>query len=236
MSLMWSFRIFTEASVGLILLLHILLGLVLASWSLFIAVPFGNTPQLAAVVTTFLGVILTIIGLAIDTSTTWFMVSFSILFPPSFYIFALKAICGYENHSLPADLLRGDPDRNIQILPLLLATVVRIFQTKNSSYSSLTSLKINIFLWPFLAILFERYLYDVHTVNHFKHNLPTQPIPKDTAISIRNLTKVYKSPGFTSKGDVTAVSNLSLDIPKNGIFVMLGSNGFVRFSTSRLSF
>jgi hypothetical protein len=127
---MWSSRIFTETSVGLIIILHILLGLVLASWSLFVAAPFGNTPQLAAVVTTFLGVILTIIGLAIDTSTTWFTVFFSILFPPSFYIFTLKAICGYENHSLPADVLRGDPDRNIQILPLLLVTVVRIYQKK----------------------------------------------------------------------------------------------------------
>lgn len=125
---MWSSHIFTETSIGLILVLHILLGLVLASWSFFVAVPFGNTPQLAAVVTTFLSVILTIIGLAIDTSTTWFMVSFSILFPPSFYIFTLKAICGYENHILPADVLRGDPDRNIQILPLLLAAVVRIYQ------------------------------------------------------------------------------------------------------------
>ena len=122
---MWSSHIFTETSIGLILVLHILLGLVLASWSFFVAVPFGNTPQLAAVVTTFLSVILTIIGLAIDTSTTWFMVSFSILFPPSF---TLKAICGYENHILPADVLRGDPDRNIQILPLLLAAVVRIYQ------------------------------------------------------------------------------------------------------------
>ena len=124
---MWSFRIFTETSIGLIVILHILLGLVLASWSFFIAAPFGNAPQLAAVVTTFLGVILAILGLVINISTTWFMCFFSTLFPPSFYIFALKAICGYENHRLPADVLRGDPDRNIQILPLLLVAVVRVY-------------------------------------------------------------------------------------------------------------
>ena len=50
-------------------------------------------------------------------------------------------------------------------------------------------------------------------------------LPEDIAISIRGLTKTYKTSWFTSKGDVNAVSNLSLDIPKTGIFVILGSNG-----------
>ena len=53
----------------------------------------------------------------------------------------------------------------------------------------------------------------------------TPQLPEDMAISIRGLTKIYKTSRFSSKGDVTAVSNLSLDIPKTGIFVLLGSNG-----------
>jgi len=52
-----------------------------------------------------------------------------------------------------------------------------------------------------------------------------EDLPDDLAISIRDLTKTYKGSRFSSKGDVTAVSNLSLDIPKTGIFVLLGSNG-----------
>ena len=55
----------------------------------------------------------------------------------------------------------------------------------------------------------------------------TPQLPEDVAISIRGLTKTYKTSRFSSKGDVTAVSNLSLDIPKTGIFVLLGSNGWV---------
>jgi len=51
------------------------------------------------------------------------------------------------------------------------------------------------------------------------------PIPENTAISIRNLKKVYKSPWFSRKMDVTAIEDLSLDIPKTGIFALLGSNG-----------
>ena len=53
----------------------------------------------------------------------------------------------------------------------------------------------------------------------------TPQLPEDMAISIRGLTKIYKTSRFSSKGDVNAVSNLSLDIPKTGIFVLLGSNG-----------
>lgn len=50
-------------------------------------------------------------------------------------------------------------------------------------------------------------------------------LEEDTAISIRNLTKIYKARKFSTKKDVTAVSGLNLDIPKTGIFVLLGSNG-----------
>ena len=62
----------------------------------------------------------------------------------------------------------------------------------------------------------------------FWRNAPThvgEDLPDDLAISIRDLTKTYKGSRFSSKGDVTAVSNLSLDVPKTGIFVLLGSNG-----------
>lgn len=52
-------------------------------------------------------------------------------------------------------------------------------------------------------------------------------MPENTAISIRNLTKVYKTSKLSSKGDIAAIRNLNLDVPKTGIFVLLGSNGCV---------
>ena len=53
-------------------------------------------------------------------------------------------------------------------------------------------------------------------------------IAPDTAISICNLGKDFK-PGFfkREKDVVTAVTDLSLEIPKFGIYVLLGSNGCV---------
>lgn len=53
------------------------------------------------------------------------------------------------------------------------------------------------------------------------------PLPENTAISIKNLKKIYRSPRFSRKKDVIAIEDLSLDIPKTGIFVLLGSNGQV---------
>ena len=50
------------------------------------------------------------------------------------------------------------------------------------------------------------------------------------AISIHNLNKTFTSPWYNKKEDVTAIADLTLDIPKTGIFVLLGSNGQVFFS------
>ena len=127
MALTWKFRIFAETNTGLILIVHLLLGLVLASWSFFVAVPFGKSPHLAAVASTFLGLVFAVLALVIKSSRSGILFIFSILFPPSFYIFALKAICGYENHQFPTNILKGDPDRGIVLLPLLIAAIVSQF-------------------------------------------------------------------------------------------------------------
>ena len=51
-------------------------------------------------------------------------------------------------------------------------------------------------------------------------------VPPDAAISIRNLGKDFRTSIFGGKKNrVVAVSDLSLEIPKYGIYVLLGSNG-----------
>ncbi|CAA7266935.1 unnamed protein product [Cyclocybe aegerita] len=214
-SLIWKFTIFTETNTGIIVILHVLLGLVLASWSFFIAVPFGKSPQLAAVVTTFGGIVFAIFGLVIRSRSSGTLFVFSILFPPSFYILSLRAIAGYENHESATNALKGDIDQGIVLLPLLIGAVI------------------DVFLWPWLAVLWERHIYDAKVPGRRSSwvfwkkasSYQAPPMPENTAISIRHLTKVYKTSRFSSKGDVTAVTDLSLDIPKTGIFVLLGSNG-----------
>ncbi|KAF9471812.1 P-loop containing nucleoside triphosphate hydrolase protein [Pholiota conissans] len=217
-SLIWKYLIFVETNAGLVVAVHLLLGLTLASWSFVIAVPFNSSPQLAAVISAFLVIVFAIFGLVLKANETGVLFVFSLIFPPSFYIFALKAICGYENNRLPTNVVEGDPDNGILLLPLMVAAIV------------------DIFLWPILAVMLERCIY--HTAGPTSARLPKTPYlseksngknndapSKGVAISIRNLTKVYRGSTFWSRKKVTAVQDLNLDIPKTGIFVMLGSNG-----------
>ncbi|KAF9004918.1 P-loop containing nucleoside triphosphate hydrolase protein [Hymenopellis radicata] len=213
-AIIWHYRIFTETNVGLVLIVHLLLGFLLASWSFFVATPFGKSPQLAAVASTFLSIVFAIIALAFSRAGNGAAFIFTIIFPPGFYIFAIRAICGFENHLIPTDALKGDPDNGLMLLPLIIAAII------------------DIFLWPWLSALWERRLYDARNPRpkrrwFSKRQAPVLPQLKDgLAISIKNLGKTFSTSFFRPKKNVvTAVDDLTLDIPKYGIFVLLGSNG-----------
>ncbi|KIK71569.1 hypothetical protein GYMLUDRAFT_33772 [Collybiopsis luxurians FD-317 M1] len=231
-SVIWHFRIFTMTSGGLIFIVHLLLGLIFASWSFFVAAPFGKSPQLAAVASTFLSIVFAILALVFTRASTGAAFIFSIIFPPGWYIFAIRAICGWENHLLATDILKGDPDSGLTMLPLLIAAII------------------DVFLWPYLAVLLENRLYDARNPPSASTKRrkpmfswlrrrqspadvePTANIPSDIAISISNLNKTFSTSIFRSKkGLVTAVEDLSLDVPKYGIFVLLGSNGAGKSTT-----
>ena len=125
-SIVWHYRIFSGTNVGLLLIVHLLFGFSLASWSFFIAAPFGKSPQLAAVASTFLGIIFALLALVFSKATTRVATIFSLIFPPGYYIFAIRAICGWENHQIPTNILKPDPDSNLTLLPLIIAAVVRL--------------------------------------------------------------------------------------------------------------
>jgi ATP-binding cassette subfamily A (ABC1) protein 3 len=124
-SLVWHFRLFPKTNGVLIVVIHILLGLVLASYSFFTAIPFGKSPHLAAVVSTFLAIIFAILGLVVKAGGRGILFVLSILFPPSFYMFALTALTGYENNQLATNVLHPDPDKGVVLLPLLIAGIVK---------------------------------------------------------------------------------------------------------------
>ncbi|PIL31168.1 ATP-binding cassette transporter [Ganoderma sinense ZZ0214-1] len=225
-SIIWHFRIFTATNVGIIIVVHLLLGLTLASWSFFVATPFGKSPQLAAVASTFLAIVFAILALVFSRASTGAAFIFTIIFPPGFYIFAIRAICGWEVHQIATNVLQPDPDNALRLLPLIIAAII------------------NVFLWPYLAVLWESRLYDARNpstrswlsrIFKRKHSGATDgvpPIGPGTAISIRNLGKDFKPPFFKGDKDlVTAVSDLSLEIPKFGIYVLLGSNGAGKSTT-----
>ncbi|KAG1879528.1 hypothetical protein C8R48DRAFT_589537 [Suillus tomentosus] len=214
-SIIWHYRIFSGTNVGLVLGVHLLFGFSLASWSFFVAAPFGKSPQLAAVATTFLAMIFAILALVFSRASTITATIFTVIFPPGYYVFAIRAICGWENQQIPTNIMKPDPDTNLILLPLIIAAIV------------------DVFLWPYLGVLLERRLYDAREPSRGfwsccrrqkKADRPTHP--NGVAISVRNLGKTFSPSLFhREKRPVTAIADLSFDVPKSGIFVLLGSNG-----------
>ena len=95
-------------------------------------------------------------------------------------------------------------------------------------------MQVAVLIWPYIGALWERSLYDTHDPNtrwwglRKKKKEDVTPLPPNIAISIRNLGKEFTRRSFTGKKTVvTAISDLSVDIPSHGIFVLLGPNGCV---------
>ena len=65
MALIWKFRIFTGTHVAIILLVNLLLPLSLASWTFFLAAPFGRSPQLAAITSVLVSFLFAILALVL---------------------------------------------------------------------------------------------------------------------------------------------------------------------------
>jgi len=157
---------------------------------------------------------------------------FTIFFPSGFYIFVIRAICGFENNQIPTSVIEADPDNNLRMIVPVIAAIVCPPYPHFCPGADARCSQINIFLWPYLGVLLERKLYDPpdplsRTWYGTKKPNPAEgaAMPPDTAISVQNLGKDFKPPLFSEKEPVTAVADLSFDVPKNGIFVLLGSNG-----------
>lgn len=238
MALIWKARIFTATNAGIMIGLHLLTGygyhfpirlsnladglflrLSLASWSLFVSVPYGKSPQLAAISTTFLSLLLAILALVLSPrASIGLQMIFTLLFPSSFFVFVVSAIAGFEATETPTSFIRPDPQRGGRIGALFLIAVI------------------NIFLYPCLAVWWERGRYGAKNSKQGKSWLPwrrikneEQPIVSEgSAIEVRNLNKTFEGPGFwpfKPARKVTAIEDLSLTIPRHGIFVLLGANG-----------
>ncbi|KAG9080644.1 hypothetical protein FRC06_006317 [Ceratobasidium sp. 370] len=149
-AVVWHYRIFSKTNVGLLIAIHIITGLSLASFSLVASLPFRKSPQLGAIATTFLTVLLSIIALLIRRSPTLCAV-YTLIFPPGFFVFAIKAVSHFERdlHGAPVGAARGasigtaDGVRDGRILGSVLGVAV-----------------VNIFLWVLIAGIVERWMFE----------------------------------------------------------------------------
>ena len=123
-SVIWHYRIFAGTNGGLVFIIHLLMGLSLASWSFFLAVPFGKSPQLAAVASVFCCILFAILAQAWSGASSGAGFIYTIIFPAGYYIFVVRAMAGFEVHQIPTSVLKPDPDNGLRILPFIIAAIV----------------------------------------------------------------------------------------------------------------
>ncbi|KAG8734715.1 hypothetical protein FRC10_011501, partial [Ceratobasidium sp. 414] len=250
-AVIWHYRIFAKTNLGLLIAIHIITGLSLASFSLVASMPFRKSSQLGAIATTFFAVLLSIIALLIRHHPTVCAV-YTLVFPPGFFVFAITAISRFERdlHGAQVGTARGasigtaNGARDGRILGSVLGVAV-----------------LNVFLWLLIAGILERWMFepgagdrkvearqgswfsrlfgiDAHSSPspHEPDEIPLTPIiaskshPLPPAITLTNLTKTFP-PAKHHAPRITAVKNLSLSIPARGIFVLLGANGSGKSTT-----
>ncbi|KIJ48856.1 hypothetical protein M422DRAFT_161958 [Sphaerobolus stellatus SS14] len=241
-ALVWHFRIFTGTNVGIMIVIHLLTGLSLASYSFTLSL-LPLPAALAASISTFVSVLLALIALVLSShASNGAATIFTLIFPPGFFIFAVRCLAGWELHQIPSNVLKRDPDSGLIMISLWVVALITIF------------------LYPYLAIVLERKYYDAHDApapktktktNSKRSWLPWRSAhasPSPTAIPAPalspstpstqsleppaiHLTALSKSfhpftwSPFSKTPPVTAIQSLSLSVPRKGIFVLLGSNG-----------
>ena len=125
----WHAKLWTGTSAGLLIAIHLLTGLSLASWSMFIMVPFGKSPQLASIMSMTLSVVWCIIGMQFSGIKTSIAFVLILIFPPTFYPIAIRCITGFETNLVPTSATTPDPEYDLTLSSLLIAVAVRSFST-----------------------------------------------------------------------------------------------------------
>ena len=122
--MVWKFLVFYETSMAVMLLIHILPGLVLASWCFFVAAHFGKSPQLASIVASVLCIVFAVIAIAFKSTGLGVRIVLTLIFPPTLYIYSIVTVSAYEYNERPANLVQADPLKGQTLLPLLIVGIV----------------------------------------------------------------------------------------------------------------
>ncbi|KAL1867032.1 hypothetical protein Plec18167_008823 [Paecilomyces lecythidis] len=210
--------VYMKTSAGITIGLHILTGLALSSFSLFGAA-FFRKAQLSGISAVVTCLLLGVIAQKANITGNAAVIILSLLFPPMNYVLCSMFMARWEKQNLPTNLLKAAPE-NPWTVPAIALWMLLIVQ---------------IIVYPICAALVERSLYGVTSNNRNAKTLAGQ-----TALSIGSLTKVYRPNWFyrnvasklgSRRQTVLAVDNLSFDVIKGQIMVLLGANGSGKSTT-----
>ncbi|KAK2779107.1 hypothetical protein FQN52_006658 [Onygenales sp. PD_12] len=211
--------VFTKTSAGIQIIFHLLSGLSISSFSLFGA-SFFRKSQLSGIAAVISCLLLGIIAQMIKVTSTGVVGILSLLFPPMNYVYFTIFMARWERQNQATNLVEAAPE-SPWTLPGIALWVLMIIQ---------------IIIYPILGAFVERLLYGT-TSKSRKHTSLGGSSP---AVSINGFSKEYRpnwwykniAPIFGSKRqDVLAVDNISLDVVKGEIMILLGANGSGKSTT-----
>ena len=212
--------VFTNTSVGLLIIFHLLAGLSLASFSILGASLFRKA-QLSGITVTIVSVILAIIVQVIPPHSSGTVAILGLLFPPMTYTFSIIFMARFEAANLPVHLGESAP-KNDWALPGGALWFFFILQA---------------LLFPVLAAYIERSLYGTSSK---ARKVSYNPAAGSNAITLNKFSKHYP-PGWWHRNvaarfrkrreTVFAVSDFNLSVARGQIFVLLGANGSGKSTT-----
>lgn len=212
------YGVYSNTSAGITIVYHILIGLALSSFSIFGAA-FFKRAQLSGISAVIACLLLGVIAQMVPINTNGAVGVLSLLFPPMNYVFFSIFMARWERQNLSTDLIHSAP-KNPWTIPGIALWVFLIIQ---------------IFVYPLLGAMVERVLYGTASKNR-KATTKTE----STSLRLDGFTKLYQRswlyravawPFKRTPQNVMAVNNLTLDVMKGEIMVLLGANGSGKSTT-----
>jgi ATP-binding cassette subfamily A (ABC1) protein 3 len=223
--------VFAKTSMAILIIYHVLAGLSLASFSI-LGASFFKKSQLSGITLALVTLLLGVLVQVVKPNGNGTVIILGLLFTPCNYVFFSTFMARYERQDIATDLVRAAP-KNPWTLPGIGLWIFLIIQ---------------IFVYPLLGAMVERYLYGTasngrsvvgQNLEHVAAVDERSPNSFDT-VQLRNFTKHYRPNWFrrqfagltkTSKATVVAVNDLTLNASKGQIFVLLGANGSGKSTT-----
>ncbi|RMZ89888.1 hypothetical protein DV736_g2866, partial [Chaetothyriales sp. CBS 134916] len=215
-----SLGVFSKTSTAIVIIFNLLAGLAMSSMSI-LGGAFFRKAQLSGITSVIVSLLLAIIAQVASKAGTSSVAILSLLFPPMNYVYFVIFMARWERQDLGTNLVRSAPS-NTSSLPGIVLWIFTILQ---------------IIIFPILGAWVERTLYGTTSK---KRTCVVAAYDSQPALSLVQFTKEYP-PTWSkrlwslltrqSTPTTLAVDDLTLDVPRGSLQVLLGANGSGKSTT-----
>ncbi|KAM0322314.1 hypothetical protein ACHAQA_009604 [Verticillium albo-atrum] len=216
-------NIWSNTSIGVVLIYYVLAGLAMASAAILVS-SFFQKAQLSGVTALLTTILLGILAQALTSPGTGVVAVLSLLFTPCNVVYFLITMSRWEKERMATNLTEVAPNSSFE----LAGIIFWVF------------LIIQIFVYPVIGILVEAHLFGTSTKGRtVLYDQPADGVQNGPAVRLEGFSKHYPPSAFQRlmsvfskpRETVRAVDGLTLDAPRGMILCLLGSNGSGKSTT-----